>query len=148
MLPTNDPHQMLFKFLDTASSLVRQLDTALSNLAGISYSEYKILRALSLASQHRATRIALAQQVGLTPSAVTRALKPLEKIGLVSAEKGERDARQSLAILSPSGSKRLNQAQSLIDDMSRDLPLTLLDAQQQSLLTTLLDELRVWGSQG
>jgi len=38
----------------------------------------------------------LAAAVGLTPSAVTRALRPLEKLGCVATQKSERDARRSL----------------------------------------------------
>lgn len=70
-----------------------------------------------------ATRVDLARAVHLSPSAVTRALKPLEKIGYVSTKKGERDARQSVAILTPAGKELLNDANNLVLDEIASLPI-------------------------
>ena len=43
-------------------------------------------------------------------------LKPLEKIGYVATEKGERDARQSVATLTPAGEELLRDANKLVLD--------------------------------
>lgn len=48
-------------------------------------------------------RIDLADSVGLSPSAVTRLLAPMEKPGLVEKEANPRDARVSLVKLSTAG---------------------------------------------
>jgi len=57
-----------------------------------------------------------ARAVHLTPSAVTRALKPLEKLGYVSTQKGERDARQAVATLTSAGEELLEDANRLVID--------------------------------
>ena len=68
-------------------------------------------------------RIDLANSVCLTASAITRALRPLEKLGLVVTERSERDARQSLAKLTPAGTELLEDAKGIFQDALRDLPL-------------------------
>ena len=52
----------------------------------------------------------LADQVGLTPAAVTRALIPLEKIGLVKREMDKNDARVGYASLTRAGERVLKEA--------------------------------------
>lgn len=80
----------VLEFLETAYALDRRLDRALSNARGISFSEYRLLRTLSKSGAVWFPRVDLAYAVGLTASAITRALKPLEKLGYVTAERGER----------------------------------------------------------
>lgn len=113
----------LFNFLETAASLERRIDRSLS-IVGISFSEYRILRSLYQSDSAALPRIDLATRIGLTPSAVTRALKPLEKLGYVSTVRNERDARQSLAALTPAGEELYRSANGVLDDLARLLPLT------------------------
>lgn len=113
--------------LDSARLLERRLSTALSNIRGISFSEYRLISRLATQFDGSATRVDLAQAVGLTPSAITRALIPLEKMGYVSTEKSARDARRSLAVLTASGKELAGDAQGVVDDVLRDLPIDLLD---------------------
>ena len=137
--PLTEP--TIFEFLDTASSLVRRMDRVLS-LIGISFSEYRLLRMLGNSRTVGYPRINLAQAVGLTPSAVTRALKPLEKLGYVTNQRNERDARQSLALITPGGIQLLENAQSLLDDLFRTLPLNFLNQQAISEFKLRLLDLR------
>ena len=83
---------------------------------GISFSEYRILKTLGSAGERGVARVDLAESVGLTASAVTRALRPLEKIGVVTTQKHERDARCSLASLTPAGLELLSDAESVVAD--------------------------------
>ncbi|WP_373084210.1 MarR family winged helix-turn-helix transcriptional regulator [Sneathiella sp.] len=124
------PHteQTVLQFLDTASALERRLDRILSSTKGVSFSEYRLLMALSEANPTGCPRIDLANRVGLTASAVTRALKPLEKIGCVTTERSERDARQSLAVITPAGRDLLADAQAILRDALRDLPVNSLSS--------------------
>lgn len=55
-------------------------------------------------------RIDLAEKIGLTASGVTRILLPMEKIGLVSREINERDARVSYVLLASGGKAKLSEA--------------------------------------
>lgn len=99
--------------------LERRLDSSLGSIRGISLAEYRLLRALGDAPEARASRVDLAQTVGLTPSGVTRALRPMEKLGIVSTVKSKRDARLAIAALTPAGRELLDDASGVVDDAMR-----------------------------
>jgi len=107
---------VVFTLLSTAARLTRRLDSSLSLIKGISFSEYLLLSALRSHPTDAATRVDLATAVGLSPSGVTRALKPLQKLGFVTTVRDERDARKSLASLTPQGTELLNDADGVVDD--------------------------------
>ena len=117
---------LAFELLDAAGFLERRLDRALSTIRGLSFSEYRLLRALAVQPEARAMRVELAQAVGLTPSAVTRALKPLEKLCYVETLKSDRDARRSLACLTASGRELLSDAEGIARDVLETLPIEAL----------------------
>lgn len=117
---------LAFSLLDAAGYLERRLDRALA-IRGLSFSEYRLLRELARRPDLRAMRVELAQAVGLTPSAVTRALKPLEKLGFVETLKSERDARRSLACLTGGGRELLADAEGIARDLIASLPMDSLD---------------------
>ncbi len=121
--------QTVMQLLETAGRFERRLDNALSFTKGISFSEYRILN--SLRNREGVPRIELANNVGLTASAVTRALKPLEKIGLIATEKNDRDARQSLAVLTKAGERLLNEAQGILRDTFKSLSIDKLNKTKQ-----------------
>jgi len=108
--------QFVFALLAAANGIESRLNRVLSNVRGISFTEYNLLEQLRVQHNGAATRVDLARAVQLTPSAVTRALKPLEKMGYVSTQKGERDARQSVATLTTAGDELLRDANSLVLD--------------------------------
>ena len=124
----NTPQHDLNLLLDSARLLERRLSTALSNIRGISFSEYRIVSNLATGFAGRATRVDLANAVGLTPSAITRALVPLEKLGYLTTEKSARDARRSLAVLTAAGTELASDAQSVVDDVLSGLPMSQLDS--------------------
>src|SRR6056297_931161 len=84
--------ELALQLLRTASVLTKRLDRSLSSIKGISFSEYQLLATLASRPGATATRIALAESVGLTPSGVTRALKPLERLGFVETGDPSRSA--------------------------------------------------------
>jgi DNA-binding MarR family transcriptional regulator len=131
----------ILQLLETAASLERRLDKALSCTRGISFSEYRLLLALST-SANGLPRIDLANSVGLTASAVTRALKPLEKIGLVTTQKSERDARQSLAVISAAGQELLTDADGVLQDVFRQLSINKLGDNKVAEFQAQLVELK------
>ncbi|MGB5492599.1 MAG: hypothetical protein WBM76_17365, partial [Woeseiaceae bacterium] len=57
----------------------------------------------------------------LTPSGVTRALRPMEKLGIVSTLKSKRDARLAIAALTPAGRELLSDASGVVDDAMKAL---------------------------
>ena len=139
---TSHTESLVLQFLETASALERELDRALSNTRGISFSEYRLLRSLSKNKDRGIPRIDLAIAIGLTASAVTRALQPLEKLGYVATEKSQRDARQSLAKITPGGLELLADAQGVLEDFLRELPLNAQSAQNITEFQNRLNDLR------
>jgi len=106
-------------FAGSWNRLEKRLDSALGAVRGISFAEYRLLRALSDAPGSWASRVDLAHAVGMTPSGVTRALRPLEKLGYVTTAKSKRDARLALASLTPPGRDLVNDASGVVDDMMK-----------------------------
>ena len=131
--------EFVFTLLKTASRIERRLDRALSCTKGVSFTEYHLLNELQNKYSGAATRVDLADAVGLTPSAITRALKPLEKIGLVVTQKSERDARRSLAKLTTIGSELLKDADQIVLD---EIKLLNLPASGTSEALNLLNHMR------
>jgi len=101
--------------------LERRLDKSLGAIRGISLAEYRLLRALDDAPGSQASRVDLAEAVGLTPSGVTRALRPMEKLSIVSTVKSKRDARLAIAALTPAGRELLDDASGVVDDTMKVL---------------------------
>lgn len=115
--------QLVFTLLKAASRIERKLDRALSCTKGVSFTEFHLLNKLQTTYNGSATRVDLAGAVSLTPSAITRALKPLEKIGYVLTEKSERDARRSIATLTAAGNELLVDANRIVLDEIESLGL-------------------------
>jgi len=113
---TSENHRFALAVAGAWGSLERELDCGLSAILGVSFAEYRLLRALSEAPNGQASRIDAARSVGLTASGVTRALRPLEKIGLVATVKNKRDARLAMAKLTPAGQTLINDASSIVDE--------------------------------
>ena len=128
--------------LDVAARIERRLDNALSMARGISFSEYRLLKAIAGAGERGVMRVDLAESVGLTASAVTRALRPLEKIGVVATEKHERDARCSLAKLTPAGAELLRDAESVVADGLDAIPMKGLSLEKLAGLQAELSKPR------
>jgi DNA-binding MarR family transcriptional regulator len=117
---SND-QQKILELLGEAAQIERRIDRSLSSIKGISFSEYQILRTLLCEPGQSASRVDLAEAVDLTPSAVTRALKPLEKLGFVETIKSARDARQALATLTDQGRELCVDAVGVVNDLAADL---------------------------
>ena len=115
--------ELVFTLLKVAARIERRLDRTLSATKGVSFTEYHLLNELQERHSGSATRVDLANAVGLTASAITRALKPLEKIGFVVTEKSEHDARRSIATLTPAGQELLEDATKIVMDEIAQLAL-------------------------
>jgi DNA-binding MarR family transcriptional regulator len=113
---TNLAQDFALTLADAAHRVERRLDMSLGAIRGISYAEYRLLKALGDAPQSRASRVDLAHQIGITPSGITRALRPLEKLGVVKTVKAERDARLAIATLTSAGKALLEDASGVVND--------------------------------
>jgi len=113
---TTTEQTLALTFAAAWNRLERRLDSSLGAIRGISLAEYRLLRALGDAPGSQASRVDLAEAVGLTPSGVTRALRPMEKLSIVSTVKSKRDARLAIAALTPAGRELLDDAAGVVDD--------------------------------
>lgn len=102
--PYSDAEQFIIDHASLTHKILRKADSALS-IHGISFTEYLVLHNLNESPNATMRRIDLASAIGVTASAVTRILAPMEKIHLIDKEKNPRDARVSLVKLSPTGSQ-------------------------------------------
>jgi DNA-binding MarR family transcriptional regulator len=93
-----------------------------ATLPGIGFTDFIILAELDSVVGGRLRPVDLANRLHLTPSGVTRAMLPLEKIGLVQRSSHERDARASYVSITEAGRSRLNEA---VDDVERVVGETL-----------------------
>lgn len=91
------------------ATLARRFDARLGGLHGVSLADFTLLLRLGQAPGGRMRRVDLAEALGLTASGVTRALAPLERIGLVTREPDARDARVAYASLTGTGRERLKE---------------------------------------
>jgi DNA-binding MarR family transcriptional regulator len=114
----NHPSEQMLAMAFAAAwnRLERRMDKSLGAIRGISLAEYRLLKALGDAPGSQASRVDLAEVVGLTPSGVTRALRPMEKLSIVSTVKSKRDARLAIAALTPAGRELLDDASGVVDD--------------------------------
>lgn len=102
---------------DAWGRLERSLDANLSAIRGVSFVEYRLLETLAHSPANALSRVDLAEQVGLTPSGVTRALRPLEKLHMVETQRAERDARLALAALTDAGRALVEDCARVIEDV-------------------------------
>ncbi len=130
--------EFVFALLAASGKIERRFDRVLSAVRGVSFTEYFLLKRLKDQPNGSAARVDLAAAVHLTPSAVTRALKPLEKTGYVTSQKNERDARQTVAKLTAAGDALLRDAEAVIGDEIAALSLPVSDSKS---LTAALDAL-------
>jgi DNA-binding MarR family transcriptional regulator len=140
-IKTTTEQTLALAFAAAWNRLERRLDSSLGAIRGISLAEYRLLRALGDAPGSQASRVDLAQAVGLTPSGVTRALRPMEKLSIVSTVKSKRDARLAIAALTPAGRELLDDASGVVDDtMMTILKRSPELAERIEALTELLDD--------
>lgn len=135
--------EILASALSGAWSVVeRILNGNLGSIRGITYSEYRLLSAIATGPAPGSSRVDLARSVGLSPSAVTRALRPLEGLGMVTTTKHPRDARLAIACLTPDGEELVSDAAGVVTDtMAQFAERTVLVNRQRTELLTMLDEL-------
>lgn len=110
---------LLINITKVQAVLSRKFD-ALS-VHGLSFNDFVILYILNSSSENKMRRIDLAEKIGLTASGVTRLLNPLEKIGLVSRESNDRDARVSYVVITMTGKKIFEEAKSTAESITKEI---------------------------
>ena len=88
---------------------------------GISLGDFTILYLLHQAPGEKMRRIDLAEKIGLTASGITRILLPMEKIGLISRESSQRDARVSYVVLTAAGRRIYEDATDTANNIAKEV---------------------------
>lgn len=88
---------------------------------GLSFSDFVILHHLDQAPGRKLRRIDLAHKLGLTPSGITRMLLPLEKLGIITRDQSEEDARARFASLTKAGEELFKDATSTLKMKLEDI---------------------------
>jgi DNA-binding MarR family transcriptional regulator len=112
--------EFLFTIAKFQAEITRRIDSRLGP-CGLGFNELIILYHLNMAEGQKMRRIDLADKVGLTASGITRLLLPMEKIGLVSKEVNEYDARVSYVVLAPGGRVKLGDGLERIEYIGKEL---------------------------
>ncbi len=100
----------MLRLLQTADLLKARLAGEFSAVHGLSVNEFFLLMHLDRAAHNRLSRVELARRMHVSASTVTRMAAPMEKLGLLSREVDERDARLSYVVLTKAGKTRLDEA--------------------------------------
>src|SRR5215831_10065871 len=111
-LPVSSSLDFCLRLAKAHAALVRRFDGRLGTLHGLSFGDFILLLNLSRAPGGKLRRVDLAEKLGLTASAVTRSLIPLERIGLVTRQRDLRDARIGYATLSKTGQRVVQESKS------------------------------------
>ena len=110
-----------FKLITAESQLSRHFSARLGSLHGLSLGDLAILINVRQAPGGRVRRTDLAERLGLSQSGVTRALLPLERIGLLRRQAEPRDGRVSYVALTRSGERVLGHALETAKELSAEV---------------------------
>lgn len=119
------------------AAMVRRFDGRLGTHHGLAFGDFVILLHLHRAPGGKLRRVDLAEQVGVTASAVTRALIPLEKIGLVTRQPDPHDARVGYASLTKAGHRLLREAMESAEILSEGAVPSVAPSHLQALSALL-----------
>ncbi len=115
-----------------AARLSKKASNRLS-VHGISLNEYIVMHYL-VSSNKEASRIELAEYLGMSASGVTRMLLPMEKTGIIESARNLRDSRQSLVKLSTSGLRLFEDTSTSFSHIASELTSNLSQSQQERLV--------------
>jgi DNA-binding MarR family transcriptional regulator len=118
----------------TNAELARRLDRRLGSLHGLSFMDFTVLNELARDGSGKVRRVDLAERLGLTQSAVTRILLPLEKIGLVSRHPDPNDARVGYAALTKAGRTLWEDATETAEESCGDLLSGIADEEFEAAM--------------
>ena len=116
--------------------LDRQSDLLLQERLDIGFSQFKILMALKWHSGVQQKQIA--SKLGQTEASVSRQIKTLQEVGLITAKKSANNKRERITTLTPKGEKLIDKALAALDSYHSPV-FNRLNPVQQSQLKDLID---------
>lgn len=121
-----------------AMVLDRQSDLLLQERLDIGFSQFKILMALKW--QQGIQQKQIAAKLGQTEASVSRQIKMLQEVGLISATKSETNKRERITTLTPKGERLVDKALAALDAYHAPV-FNRLTPEQQSQLHNLLNQM-------
>lgn len=98
------------RLLQSADGIKARLSGEFSSVHGLSVNEFFLLMQLERATLNRLSRVELAKRMHISASTVTRMAAPMEKLGLLSRQSDDRDARLAFVVLTKAGLKKVKEA--------------------------------------
>jgi DNA-binding MarR family transcriptional regulator len=102
-----------------------RVDAHLGAVHGLGMSDFAALHHLAATPGGRLRRVDLAQRLAVTPSGITRLLRPLERRGIVAREADGHDARATYAVLTRSGKTLVKDATTTVTSLAESILGTL-----------------------
>ncbi len=141
-LPGDERITLMGLLMEAHAHLTRTLGAELEASCGLPLTWFDVLVNLAGAEEHRLTMSQLGSSVLLTSGGVTRLVDRMEEGGLVARSHCPSDRRAVWVVLTPEGSRRLEEATRIhLDGLDRHL-LGPLDAADRAALATSLGKLR------
>ncbi len=131
--------QFFLKLAKAQAVLNRRFDTG---LAGLGLNEFIVMTHLTTAPGGRLRPMDLAEKIGLTPSGITRLLRPMEKVGYIRRASDEHDARVSYVVLGSGGTEKYATALENAEHISEQL-LGCENNDETSSFSKLLDQISI-----
>jgi DNA-binding MarR family transcriptional regulator len=128
-------------YVETIDEINIRLEAALADHQ-LTMGDYQVLVFLSEQDDRRMRMCDLATMLHLSPSGLTRRLDGLVTSGFVSREPNPRDRREMLAVLTPSGFRKLESAAPDHVDSVRTYVLDHLTSKQIEQLGDIFDSLK------
>ena len=128
-------------FLRAHSRLTAELDEELRERHGFALGDFDVLAQLAEAPRGRLRMCDLAAAVVLSPSGLSRRVDRLERAGLVTRERAERDARSIETRLTPAGKRLLGSLRRTHRGGVKDRFADRFSAEELASLTELLGRL-------
>jgi len=112
----------------------RKIKAALTSF-DISHAQFVIMAATRwfFETKQEPTQVAIANMTGLDKMTISKSLKRLASLGLVSRSEDMRDTRAKTVILTTKGNQLIVKLVSIVDDMDRQFFGVLLDKEQKML---------------
>jgi DNA-binding MarR family transcriptional regulator len=129
------------RLLQAADAFRAGLSGEFSVVHGISVNEFLLLLHLDRAPSNRLPRVDLGKRMHVSASTITRMTAPMEKIGLLSRDTDQRDARLSFVVITKSGQEKLSEALATFGKRAGYLFEGRCSAEELAALSSLLRRL-------
>jgi DNA-binding MarR family transcriptional regulator len=136
--------EAILSVVRTADQLMTPMNDLLRN-AGLSHSQYNILRILRGSAPAGLSCGEIAERMIRRDPDLTRLLDRLEKRGLVARARGTTDRRVVLSVITPAGLELLASLDEPVSRLNRDI-LAHVPEEKLRTLVAILDEIRDAGA--